>query len=294
MSTHQYPTRRGFTLIELLVVIAIIAILIGLLLPAVQKVREAASRIRCQNNLKQMGLGLHNYHDVNRAFPAGVEYTAPNQGFYAGLGWSAKILPFIEQSALFNNYDLKESWQAYGPNNIKQGEVKLPLYICPSDIGPEDFKTGTNPWTGQPFQWAKTNYAGVGDSMRAWEWDQQTPTSNGNGMLMNWKRIGITSVSDGTSNTIMVGEVTGFGDWAWPWVHFNITSTKYPICSPQTPPGGPNPIVSSEAGFSSYHSGGANFLAVDGSVHFLHKSLSLDTLRALATRNGGEVVNIVQ
>src|SRR5688572_19266635 len=129
-------TRRGFTLIELLVVIAIIAILIGLLLPAVQKVREAAQRTQCQNNLKQIGLGLHNYHDANNALPPSWKYAVPSGGVpYATFhGWGVYVLPFLEQSALYQRYDFNKD--SFEEPNLSVVLTPLKMFECPASPDP--------------------------------------------------------------------------------------------------------------------------------------------------------------
>src|SRR5437588_11732972 len=124
---NRRHARSGFTLIELLVVIAIIAILIALLVPAVQKVREAAARAQCQNNLKQIGLALHNYHDTYKKFPHNVRPVASG-----GIRrcWATDILPFIEQAPMYNRYDQTQNWSA--PVNLPVTSLKVSIYQCPS------------------------------------------------------------------------------------------------------------------------------------------------------------------
>src|SRR5436305_7878686 len=132
MNLSRGPTRRAFTLIELLVVIAIIAILIGLLLPAVQKIREAANRMKCSNNLKQIGLGLHNFHDTTGTLPSGhVELKDANGKFQYYSSWAIDILPFIEQDNLFKQYNNKLPNQ--DPANAAVCNAIVKIYLCPSD-----------------------------------------------------------------------------------------------------------------------------------------------------------------
>src|SRR3712207_6392352 len=130
---RKHLSRTGFTLIELLVVIAIIAILIALLVPAVQKVRDAAARAQCQNNLKQIGVALHNYHDANKTFPAGGHSVPPAASIndQDGLNWAIEILPYIEQQALFNQYDKAKRNSDAANNPVCMTPV--PTYICPLD-----------------------------------------------------------------------------------------------------------------------------------------------------------------
>ena len=141
MTYTKLPDRRGFTLIELLVVIAIIAILIALLLPAVQQAREAARRSVCQNNLKQIGLALHNYHDVHRTFPPGwigVESGVVNFEGESGFGWGAFILPYVDQAPLYQSFDFDESMvHAMNLSKLKQ---TLSVYLCPSDPKQDTWK----------------------------------------------------------------------------------------------------------------------------------------------------------
>ena len=198
--------RRGFTLIELLVVIAIIAILIALLLPAVQQAREAARRTQCKNNLKQIGLALHNYHDTHSMFPQGkvidraVRYAGcPGWVNGSGFSWRVMILPQIEQAALYSNNVLNNSgiytcsiFAGGAANRLVLLRTKLPAYLCPSD---NTFFVGSeNP----------TNYAGVGGGTKTSHGDRDAQAAAG---ILTFRGASMRDIVDGTSNTAMVGEV---------------------------------------------------------------------------------------
>ncbi len=306
----------GFTLIELLVVIAIIAILIALLLPAVQQAREAARRTQCRNNLKQIGLAVHNYADTNDGvFPINrygdYAYSAVwNYAYEDSQSWSwlASILPYVDASPLWHTGKIPISALKDSP----VFPISLACYLCPSDVigGPRNERSHylrTNPLVGM------TNYKGVQGANFCWgDWANPgtgghgcEPWENGDGILypMNWAHVvRLRDVTDGLSNTTMVGEQTydpnGPGDMhygiGFAWAHSveACAIANFPI-NARRPNG--TPYASGDwqgtNGFRSRHIGGAHFCLADGSVKFLGENMALGLYRALATIKGGEVVN---
>ncbi len=279
-------TRKGFTLVELLVVIAIIGILVALLLPAVQAAREAARRIRCVNNFKQVGIAMHNYHDALKSFPSGINMyhrgscgapssTAPD---YGGWSWSTYSLPFYEERAL---HDLFERFKETGygdPKSYKAGQHFVTTYLCPSDP-----QGAVLVGYGSGTFYAKTNQAGIAHSSD-YTCNGLWVRRNGDGMLFNGSRVKIRNVTDGTSHTLMVGEVVGMRpgtNEGMAWITWNIHGTGNGINLDV-------PWKTTWTGFGSYHPGGCHFLLVDGSVQFIGATIDRWTLAYLTTRAGGE------
>jgi prepilin-type N-terminal cleavage/methylation domain-containing protein/prepilin-type processing-associated H-X9-DG protein len=295
--------RSAFTLIELLVVIAIVAILMGLLLPAVQKVREAASRLKCENNLKQIGLALHGYHDRTGAFPAGyVSAVAPdNSDLGPGWGWAAYLLADLEQDNLRAN--IRFDLQISDPANADVRVAVLSVFVCPSEP-----KTGTFTVVdanGDPIcDVARGSYTAMngvlGVSTDAWD---------NNGAFIRNTPMHMADLSDGLSNTLLVGErATSMSSSTWVGAVTNgvVPAVRYStwqqqLANAELAPAlvlshgsryhlPNNPLVFDADATSSFHVGGVNFLFGDGSVRPITNAINGLTYEALLTRAGGEVV----
>ena len=327
MCVHR-SVRSAFTLIELLVVIAIIAVLIALLLPAVQAAREAARRMQCVNNLKQIGLALHNYHDTQGCFPHSRGLSTPGPGVpatatFAGL---ARLLPYIEQTSLFNAINFINL--PLDPPNTTVLATNVASYLCPSD-----------PQSLTPAGWGGHNYRPCEGSQIAYTYGADDLAGNNtslpapDGVFFAISSTRIASIIDGTSNTVAFSEKLK-GDYS------NTTATpKTDYLFPKTYPASPDQAIAQclaidprnlayqgdsnsgapwlkgeiHAGYNhvnvpnsrtcifppgrilnvatSAHPGGVNVLLCDGSVKFIKDTVSLATWRALATRAGGEVVS---
>jgi prepilin-type N-terminal cleavage/methylation domain-containing protein/prepilin-type processing-associated H-X9-DG protein len=299
------PRRAAFTLIELLVVIAIIAILIGLLIPAVQKVRDAAARGSCQNNLHQLGIGLQSYHDANGRFPAG------GQSSGAGFSWNVFVLPYLEQANLYNQFDLTMAYNSStvsattGNANLNLALNPVPTFLCPAAHSNNQFSVGN---TAEQVGSQKTytaHYYGVigptGASATGTYPSSPSPYTPSNSSYGSDGVLGIdtgtkiTDISDGSSNTFLVGEIsfndpnasTGYRMWTRGCSSKTCQSAKNVTYGPNTTKynGSSN---FNDISFGSNHFNGTNFAMADGSVKWVNNNVDLVAYKAAATKTGGE------
>lgn len=318
-------SQRGFTLIELLVVIAIIAVLLALLLPAVQQAREAARKTQCRNNLKQMGIALHNYHDSYQMFPkAGfaASFSVANQITNVAflrtriVSWGVAILPGLDQANLFNKWDHTKYYLQ--PENYEVSQQILPVYLCPSNPGAPVRKMQGDNINFPGVAFARSDYganwgeraircygepAGTCQSQNNYgnSSDTRGPFTVVSSLYLN--NVSTKHVTDGLTNTIFIGESPEamHGLWAG---HKNFFDQSAPINARYTTKSpwdscltAANSTALGRLGcdygqeFHSYHTGGAFFLLGDGSVRFINENINLKTLAALLSYKGGEVIS---
>ena len=320
--------RKGFTLVELLVVIAIIGILVALLLPAVQAAREAARRMSCQNNLKQIGLTLQMYHDTQKHFPAGWIWENRNDG-PAGISWATAVLPYAEETALYDQLTsaiesqaapVFESIWSFQPVELRKEiwQKVMPNYLCPSEANNGLYSVPPQwPHPPQVEEMGQNSYVAISGTFVSWvdfvnellskppfpAYEPRDFLGRGRndvpediGVFYVDSRVSMREITDGTSHTLLIGERYYDGDpqteypssgAAWlgavhfQWGAVSVTAeTFFPMNSPEF---GLEP--------SSLHPGGSQFVAADGSVHFLSESISLDIYHALSTPKKGEIVD---
>lgn len=295
----SHPIRKsGFTLVELLVVIAIIGILVGLLLPAVQAAREAARRMQCSNNMRQLGIAVHNYESAYKRLPGGWNDNFPTGE--PGWGWAAGLLPFMEGGNIHNQIDFRLAIEEEVHNEIR--ETVISTFICPSDPGENIFLLAEGGEHGHDhdhvtmrlddeadehlFPIAKSNYIGMFGTF-----ELEDAPYRGDGMFFGNSALKFADVTDGLSNTLMIGERgsrLGYSIW-----HGNIPEAAEPHArilgvADHTP----NHPSGHFEDFQSYHTGGVNFMRADTSITFLPETIDHDVYQAMSTRRGGEVAFI--
>ena len=297
MHPFRPPVRaraQAFTLVELLVVIAIIGVLMALLLPAVQAAREAARGAQCKNNLRQIGLALHNYHDIHGRLPPGWIGNAPEG--VPGWGWTVSILPQIEQQPLHDNL-IRRNLPISDPINQAARETIIPVLLCPSDPHPKRFKLATGAEEeaedqphlhsvdeGTPmFEVSRSNYVGVFGTNEV-----EDEPANGDGSFYFLSNTRFSDITDGLSNTLIMGERHArFGGSMWQGVvpTANEAMVRVVGVGDHTP----NHINHHFDDFTSYHPGGVHFVGGDGSVRRFNDTIDVKVYQALLTRAGGEV-----
>ncbi|MFH1922281.1 MAG: DUF1559 domain-containing protein [Planctomycetota bacterium] len=305
-------SRAGFTLVELLVVIAIIGILIALLLPAVQAAREAARRSQCSNNLKQLGLALHNYHDVYRILPYGGDITVPGWLGVVGDhgGWMVRLLPFMEQQPLYDQLDRYNVELSVTTDGTPVREIIIDTIICPSDDHQGYYMTSQNYGTQKRAAsnysasmgsqnnspcGTHNNYFGHGPDVRNDDWTLSLQRLSG--VIGHWQvSARFADITDGLSNTIALGEVRPrcSNHVRNGWLSFNALYTgtgipiNFPTCEGEQPYGPPCNLYrgawGASQGFKSRHPGGCQFALGDGSARFISETVDMVTYQKLGDR----------
>jgi prepilin-type processing-associated H-X9-DG protein/prepilin-type N-terminal cleavage/methylation domain-containing protein len=314
MNPTRPSRRRGITLIELLVVITIIGVLIALLLPAVQMAREAARKAQCTNNLKQIGVAMHNYHSSVGVFPPGYVSLVPGNQltspeFGPGWGWGTMILKSLEQAPLYDAVNFNLPITDPGSQTVRASN--LSVYLCPSSDGAGPIRLSDSSGKSLVNDLSPGQYVASAGQFQVADW----PSDN-NGVFFRNSRVGLRDITDGSSLTMMAGERSRtISDATWvgvvPSAEFCTKPARdYEECRPScamvlahtgpTPSGGytwvvvPNSKSAAADNFWSLHPGGCNVLFCDGSVRFLKETVNPEVFSALSTRAGGEVVSADQ
>lgn len=308
---------NGFTLVELLVVIAIIGVLVALLLPAVQAAREAARRTQCKNNLRQLGLALHNHHDSKGAFPPGIVMTGPCCDTITLSGWSIEILPYMEDATLRSLYNPQLSNGDIFNQSVR--ETYVPVHHCPSDFPPELLLPDSGPegaWmAGNPRRWMTGSYRGMSgrsDGLATWdlaedlhrvpyEWRGPLHATGreADGLSIDLDAEKFSNITDGTSKTLLAGEHTNIFHprrtfWAYTFGDYilseaveerRIFEPNYEVCL--TIPGDARPCMRT---WYSFHPGGANFIRCDGSGTWINFDIDLQVFGGMGSVAGEETL----
>ena len=321
ISLPERKKRYAFTLIELLVVIAIIAVLVSLLLPAVQQAREAARRSACKNNLKQLGLAMHNYHDVYHVFPPGwigANPAGPHTGlgspdltgFANGFAWGAMVLPYIEQGALYDQ--LEFSLPLTDPANASSIGVRVSIFQCPSDPKPDTAAVTDS--AGNSFTLGTSNYMGVFGIREIDECEIGSPPNvsateqcRAEGVFYHNSKVAMRDMTDGTTHTIMLGERTTFypnlnnrsnpfyGTWMGLVPNSDEGAERF-LCHAEHNPNyalekdSAGLSIGDPGDFGSSHTGGAQFSLADGSVRFISENIDATTFQHLGQIADGHLI----
>jgi len=306
LSLREHP-RRAFTLVELLVVIAIIGVLVALLLPAVQAAREAARRMSCQNHMKQVTLGAHNYHDTYGQLPAGCIVSN-------GLGWHVFILPFIEQGNLYDKFDFISAGDHMANGGVGRGQLgltKIKTYLCPSsqaekmmlpdppnNVHSPDLINGQSPYTTHYY----VNMGPKGVSVDGNTYELNSPSGSQGGFAQQGvcdiqSKYKLKDITDGTAFTFMLGENSVHrpkdGSRFRNWVRGCQNATDH-ICGCRNIvnsinfPNVPSVTPFNDYSMGSHHPGGANFSMSDGAVKYVSQSVDLGVYKSTSSRNGNE------
>jgi prepilin-type N-terminal cleavage/methylation domain-containing protein len=303
-NSSKYRAPQGFTLVELLVVIAIVGVLVGLLLPAVQAAREAARSTSCKNNLKQIGLGLHMYHDIHQSLPPGWQAKHPTTGENywlgrPGWGWAARLLPFLEQqNVLDNSVDLNVA--ITDPVHETARATVIPTYLCPSDASDPLFvlKAGPMPKPNYAHGYVDTmiataNYIGNFGTIQMKNVCSGDGDCVGNGMAVFNRCFRFRDVLDGLSHTYITGERTSeHSPSTWLGVIAGAAHAPGRITAVATTP--PNSVPGAAFNFSSQHPAGTHFLRVDGSVELVAESIDTELYQSRCTRAAHDHVSEYQ